>query len=444
MIKSTIHSNSISEASSSLTKNGINIPQRKKFSSSQTYVNNTNNLTKETNPIEQIKEENKEYHSQASTIKNNKVPNESNETNNFFNEHDELQSDQKYKNIDDLIDNILASNRPENIEVKDENKVPHKDKGEESINQFNSKIKTQTTKHDIKKFEQYDLQMLAYDIVKEYSHFKADKNVSFMKRMLFDIYKRHSKEDRVNKLIEINKIKINENERIETFNRLIDDANRRIEAQERMDELKEKLNDGKLSISRKYTQSEWEHIYDSRFKKYIEDKVKNLKEILEVRQFEEQLNEEKFNEQSKPKKVAKEVIEASVNRMYSEAERRKLKINKKITEQFIKGKIKEDEQEREKEMEAMDYIPKKKQNCKYTFQSDTEKSDDENAYRFNKGVNVNKSKSKEKNSLNGLSKKQPVEKSVSKSKNKEKAAESKSKSKSKQKKSAKIINSKFI
>ena len=185
------------------------------------------------------------------------------------------------------------------------------------------------------------------------------------------------------------------------------------------------------SVNRMYSEAE-----RRKLKKYIEEKVKNLKEILEARQFEEQLNEEKFIEQKKPKKAAKDVIEASVNRMYSEAERRKLKINKKITEQFVKGKIKEDEQEREKEMEAKDYVPKKKQTCKYNFQSDTEKSDDENAYMFNKGISGSKSRSKEKNIFNGLSKKQQMPKSVSKSK----TADAKSKSKSKQKKTAKIIN----
>ena len=45
--------------------------------------------------------------------------------------------------------------------------------------------------------------------------------------MEFDVYKRQIKEKEIDKLIEENKIKIEEKERNKTFNRLIEDANRR-------------------------------------------------------------------------------------------------------------------------------------------------------------------------------------------------------------------------
>ena len=49
--------------------------------------------------------------------------------------------------------------------------------------------------------------------------------------MQFDIYKRQIKEERLNDLVEQNKVKINEEQKIKTFNRLIEGANGRLKAQ---------------------------------------------------------------------------------------------------------------------------------------------------------------------------------------------------------------------
>lgn len=84
-----------------------------------------------------------------------------------------------------------------------------------------------------------------------------------MRRMLFDIFKRQTKEERLEKLIEKNKVKINEHERIKTFNRLIEDANRRIEAQDQMEEMRMKLERTNVN-NKKYKFEEWEEIYNDR------------------------------------------------------------------------------------------------------------------------------------------------------------------------------------
>lgn len=85
------------------------------------------------------------------------------------------------------------------------------------------------------RFEMYDIQNLAYDIVKEYNHFfKADYNKDFMKRMLFDIFKRQIKDKKLTELIEKNKVKIDEESKLKTFDRLIEDANRRLQAQKEL------------------------------------------------------------------------------------------------------------------------------------------------------------------------------------------------------------------
>jgi len=122
-------------------------------------------------------------------------------------------------------------------------------------------------------------------LVKEYSHLKIDKNEEFMKRMLFDIFKRQTKGERLEKILEKNKVKLNENDRIKTFNRLIEDANRRIEAQEKIDDLKAKLQKGNED-EKNYSSKEWEEIYQQRqgfiFNGFI---ISNSKIIFYLRNF---------------------------------------------------------------------------------------------------------------------------------------------------------------
>ena len=95
-----------------------------------------------------------------------------------------------------------------------------------------SKAKTTLPNYDNSKYENYNIEKMRYNLVKEYSYLHIDKNENFLNRMQFDIYKRQIKEDRINKLVEQNKVKMDEDERIKAFNRLIIDANRRLEAQE--------------------------------------------------------------------------------------------------------------------------------------------------------------------------------------------------------------------
>lgn len=124
----------------------------------------------------------------------------------------------------------------------------------------------------------YDTQQLSYDLVKEYSHMKIDKDESFMKRMLFDVFKRQTKEERIEKLIDGRKVKMDEQERVKTFNRLIEDANRRIEAQEKLEKLNGR-NESDFSFNKKYKTEEWDDIYDERFIKFKIEKERKNEEL---------------------------------------------------------------------------------------------------------------------------------------------------------------------
>ena len=144
-----------------------------------------------------------------------------------------------------------------------------------------SKAKTALSYYNNSKFENYNLEKMRYNFVKDYSYIHVDKTENFMKRMQFDIHKRQLKEDRINALIEQNKVKIDEDERISAFNRLISDANRRLEAQENMENMKNKLSEDLINNDKKkYSNEVWNEIYNKRFKSYEDNVNKRKKEEL--------------------------------------------------------------------------------------------------------------------------------------------------------------------
>ena len=115
--------------------------------------------------------------------------------------------------------------------------------------------------------------------MKEYSNIKPKKENGFLKRMKFYSLKRKKNQEKINKLIEENKVKINKIEIDKTFNRLINDANRRII--QKKEEIKNKELEEEEEINKennyiKYNNEEWNKIYEERFKEYEEYKKKKL------------------------------------------------------------------------------------------------------------------------------------------------------------------------
>lgn len=260
-------------------------------------------------------------------LKQENILNNSNNLNNL-NNVDTIQAPmhlqsrpQNNQNFDEEIeneDNELSEINPIPLHV-----VPHP----ESPSAPMEKTKTLMTSYPGEKnFQVYDIQQLSYDLVKEYSHLKIDKDETFMRRMLFDVFKRQTKEERMNKLIDKNKIRIDENERIKTFNRLIEDANRRLEAQERIEKMKDNLDNNTTLTNKKYKSEEWEEIYDERFLKYKLDREKKNLEKTKEKVIKDKEEEDRIVENTKAKKVPSHVINSIAKRMYEEAERRKLKL----------------------------------------------------------------------------------------------------------------------
>ena len=115
---------------------------------------------------------------------------------------------------------------------------------------------------------------MRYNFIRDYSRINIDKDkdCNFINRMRYDINKRQLKDIEINKYIEQNKVKMDEEERIQAFNRLISDANRRIEAQENVENMKYKLSEDLMAKEKKkYNDEEWKEIYEKRFKNYEEN-----------------------------------------------------------------------------------------------------------------------------------------------------------------------------
>ena len=238
--------------------------------------------------------------------------------------------------------NIVLSSKPNvnninNINSKNkklytDNNINNKNKNNNSITLSRvSKAKTTLSNYDNSKYENYNLEKMRYDFLKKYSYIHVDKDENFLNRMKFDIFKRQSKEEKINALVEQNKAKIDEDERVSTFNRLISDANRRIEAQDNLENMKNKLSEDIINTDKKkYNYEVWNEIYNKRFKNYAENYNKKKEEEYKKKEILRKKEENDEISLCKSKKKPQKLIDEASKRMYDEAKRRKIKMNEKI------------------------------------------------------------------------------------------------------------------
>ena len=238
--------------------------------------------------------------------------------------------------------NIVLSSKPNvnninninsmNKKLYTDNNINNKNKNNNSITLSRvSKAKTTLSNYDNSKYENYNLEKMRYDFLKKYSYIHVDKDENFLNRMKFDIFKRQSKEEKINALVEQNKAKIDEDERVSTFNRLISDANRRIEAQDNLENMKNKLSEDIINTDKKkYNYEVWNEIYNKRFKNYAENCNKKKEEEYKKKEILRKKEEIDEINLCKSKKKPQKLIDEASKRMYDEAKRRKIKMNEKI------------------------------------------------------------------------------------------------------------------
>jgi hypothetical protein len=202
--------------------------------------------------------------------------------------------------------------------------------------------------------------------------------------MEFDAYRRHIKEKEINKYIENNKIKIQEEQRQKTFMRLNNDAKRRRDASSNMKNMDEILKNEIIEEPiKKYSDEEWKKIYEERFDNYMQ-KVLNKKENMKKQMMDNKKDKEncEINLCTVKKASMKHILKES-NRMYVEAMRQKVKKKEKILRLSNNKYSIEDEYENDPKK----YMKKIKEK-KYNFIYDDE---NENMNLINKTtININK------------------------------------------------------
>ena len=139
----------------------------------------------------------------------------------------------------------------------------------------------------------------------------------FIKRNYAILERKKGLENRKNYLIEYKREIRSEQERIEGFNRLIDDANRRYEAKERAQQMLNNIkNNGN---KKKYSTQEWKKIYDKRFIEF--QKISKEKIKIEKQKKEEEIkkeNEKIENEiQNKTIKIPNKKINEIFDKLYN-------------------------------------------------------------------------------------------------------------------------------
>ena len=269
--------------------------------------------------------------------------NNNNEPNNIEQEHPLNTSHHEYSNYEEQQQQEINNNKEElyiDPSIKKENEKlssinnnpTQPNANTNPVYDMNFNMNNNNNNNNFKSFyENFDIQQMKYALMKNYSQLKINKEEEFMERMKFDIYKRQIKEDKINKLIEQNKIKLDEDDRIKAFNRLIEDANRRIEAQDNLDTMLNKLNNNLIApCNKKYTSNEWQSVYNERFLQFLYESNKKREEKIKEKRQQEQMEEEDEIALCKNKKANRKVCEESGKRMYEEALKRKVKLEEKM------------------------------------------------------------------------------------------------------------------
>ena len=216
--------------------------------------------------------------------------------------------------------------------------------------------------------------------------------------MELDVYRRQIKDKEINKFIENNKIKIQEEQRNKAFLRLNNDAKRRRDASSNLEKMEKilKKNDIFEEPIKKYSDEEWKKIYEERFDNYMQ-KVKNKKENMKKINIDNKINQEKYeiNLCQVKKAPMKHIIKES-NRMYTEAMRQKVRKNEKI----LRLKNNKYNIEDEYENDAKKYMKKIKEK-EYTFINDENDNINIKSIDINKYIiNNNNKHSKSNNNKN--------------------------------------------
>ena len=319
-------------------------------SNSDIHKTKNDNLNKKNENNNNNNKNNKLYLSnQNKNSSNTKIQLSKNNSNNIFSNKNNF----KNKTIQNFSSNKFSSHKKK-INFDEKKKLSTLNNKNLNTNPSSLTNKTIAKNFDSieNKFEAYNLDNLAYEAIKKYSKFKP-KNFSFFERMKFYAIKQQTKNYMINMMINKSKTKIKETEKILTFNRLINDSNRRSEAKNRIEllnsnnkianELYDTENLVMKTKKKKFDPIQFDKQYKENVVNFLKEKEHSLNLLRKQKELEQKEKEEKeINEMKKyhQKKVSMKQIEAISQRLYTEANLRKLKSNMNSNENStIKNKI---------------------------------------------------------------------------------------------------------
>ena len=232
-----------------------------------------------------------------------------------------------FKETKKYYENLSINNLNFNISTNAKNKNNAK-----IINNYDLRIDNHIINNNSNKYIKYNDELKRYYFSKEFSNLHINTDENFLERMKFDIYKRQIKEKKVNEFVNKNKVKIKEENKIKTFNHLIEDANRRLKAHSNLSNLNLQLGHDYISKDehKKYNDDEWKNIYRQRFKNFL-DKVK--RKNIETKKYYDDVKKKKEDEILKfvpNKKASSEHIKEESEKMYEEGKKRNIKFKEKI------------------------------------------------------------------------------------------------------------------
>ena len=252
--------------------------------------------------------------------------------------------DNKENNNKKYYENLSISNCNFNL-ITDINN--NKDENTQKTNNYTFKINNYenitkfNTEFPYDKYRNYNDEIKIYYFNKEFSKFHINTEENFMERMKFDIYKRQIKEKKLDDFIKNNKVYLKEENKIKTFNHLIEDANRRLKAQINSKILNTQLDNDLISKkeSKKYNYNEWDSIYEKRFKNYLNKVNHKINERKKKEEEEKQKKEEEILKLCPNKKAPIKQIKEISEKMYDEAMKRIIKKKQKIYKLYNDSKI---------------------------------------------------------------------------------------------------------
>ena len=176
-------------------------------------------------------------------------------------------------------------------------------------NNYNTNIKRRRPNSSNKnpknnRFEKYDKERISYEIYHQYQKLKFNfKSIPFIQRMELYSLKRCLKDYKLEELLHLQSPKISEKEKVQTFNRLIEDSNRRLFKSKKNENkkinkekniktkeirvinnnknknLEKKENNKEKKTLKTFNKKKWDEIYEKRFGSKLKEKNEKLEKL---------------------------------------------------------------------------------------------------------------------------------------------------------------------